>query len=229
MASSTALAAPMLRQRTVLGRWPTAVALVLAPLLIAVSDAAYALATASGGSDTTGLDAVALMQAHPGQMMWATQAALLACLCMVPAAFSSGQMALSRAPKLAATGGWIMGLGYIAYFGVVSTTLIELVFVGQGDAPDSLAAAIDAAQASPAAVWIFGLFVVGNLVGTPLLGAALWRAKVIPVWAACLIMAWPAFHITGLTVGVEWFEVTGALCMAVGFSQVARKVMGHSQ
>jgi len=226
MASSTALAAPTLRQRTILGRWPTAVALVLAPLLIAVSDATYALATANGGSDTTGPDTVALLQAHPTLIMWATQAALLACLCMVPAAFASGHLALSRAPKLAVTGAWIMGLGYIAYFGVVATMVIELAAVAQGTALDSFAAAMDASQNSPASIWIFGLFVVGNLVGTPLLGAALWRAKVVPAWAAWLIMAWPLFHITGLSVGIEWFEVTGALCMAVGFSQAARKVLG---
>lgn len=209
----------------VLGKRMTAAALVLAPLLIAVSDAGYALATRDGGSDATGAESVVLMQGHPELIMLSTQTALAACLLMVPAAFAAGNLASRRSPKLAISGGWLMGLGYIAYFGVVATMLLQLATVAQGKALDSFATAMDAAQSGPGSVWIFLLFVVGNMLGTALLGTALLRAKAIPAWAAWPIIAWPAFHITGLVAGIEWFEVAGALCIMVGFSQVARKIL----
>jgi hypothetical protein len=67
---------------------------------------------------------------------------------------------------------------------------------------------------------VFLLFVLGNLVGTFLLGLALWRSRSIARWAAAAVMVWPPMHIVGLAVGLEWFEVLGATVQGVGFAAV---------
>jgi hydrogenase/urease accessory protein HupE len=59
--------------------------------------------------------------------------------------------------------------------------------------------------------------VLGNLVGTLLLGLALLRSRAVPAWAAVAVMCWPPLHVAGLVAGSEWYEVTGALLQAVGF------------
>ncbi|MET1006394.1 MAG: hypothetical protein ABWX96_12645, partial [Propionibacteriaceae bacterium] len=69
--------------------------------------------------------------------------------------------------------------------------------------------------------WVFGLFVLGNLVGTLLFAIGLLRSRAIPGWAAVLILLWPPLHVTGLVVGNELFEVTGAVLQAVGFATIA--------
>ncbi|WP_185949502.1 hypothetical protein [Microbispora sp. KK1-11] len=48
---------------------------------------------------------------------------------------------------------------------------------------------------------MFLLFVLGNLVGTLLPGPALLRARVVPIWAAAGITAWPPLHVIGLVAG----------------------------
>jgi hypothetical protein len=72
---------------------------------------------------------------------------------------------------------------------------------------------------------VFLLFVLGNIVGTFLLGLALWRSRAIARWAAVAIMAWPLLHIAGLVAGVEWFEVAGAVGQGAGFAAVAVRVL----
>jgi hypothetical protein len=73
---------------------------------------------------------------------------------------------------------------------------------------------------------MFLLFVLGNLVGTFLLGLALLRSHAVPAWAAAAVMAWPPLHITGLIVGSEWFEVTGAALQGIGFAVVGMHLLG---
>ncbi|OPG10633.1 hypothetical protein B1L11_22815 [Microbispora sp. GKU 823] len=91
------------------------------------------------------------------------------------------------------------------------------------------AAVVDGAQSDPSAVWVFLLFVLGNLVGTLLLGLALLRARVVPLWAAAGIMAWPLLHVIGLVAGTEWFEVAGALTQAVGLAVTGARLAAASR
>jgi hypothetical protein len=67
--------------------------------------------------------------------------------------------------------------------------------------------------------------VVGNLLGTLLLAAALLRSHAVPAWAALAVMAWPPLHVTGLVVGSEWFEVTGAVLQGVGFAVAGARLL----
>ncbi len=64
-------------------------------------------------------------------------------------------------------------------------------------------------------------FVVGNLIGTFLLGLALFRARVVPRWAAVLVLVWPVAHI----LGGPWGEVLGAAVEAVGLAVVGLTVL----
>jgi hypothetical protein len=88
---------------------------------------------------------------------------------------------------------------------------------------------IDASQIDLSTVWIFPIFVVGNLTGTLLFAIGLLRSHAMPVWAAILIMLWPPLHVVGLIIGGEALEVIGALLQAIGFAGVAAVALRRSR
>ena len=90
------------------------------------------------------------------------------------------------------------------------------------------AAVIDASQRSdPTFAWIFPIFILGNMVGTLLLGLALVRSRAVPTWAAAGLLIWPVLHVLGLFVlGNEWPEVLGAALQMVGFGAVSVRLLG---
>ena len=91
-----------------------------------------------------------------------------------------------------------------------------IAMAGSSGPQVEFARVLDTAQAAQASTAMFLPFVLGNLVGTLLVGVALLRSRTVPAWVAAGILLWPPLHMTGLVVGSEWFEVTGALLQGVG-------------
>jgi hypothetical protein len=201
-------------------RFGLALALFLAPWGFVIANTAYAWATRNGGSDYTGREALALVDAHQGLFRLATEAALVGCLLMVPLAVAAMRVIGDRARRLALAGGVLLAAGYICYFGVVLGGQTIFSMVKLGGPMDDFAAVLDANMNDPWTAWVFLLFVIGNLIGTPLLGTALLRSRVVPVWAAIGVITWAPLHVVGLAVGSEWFEVTGAVLQGLGFAAV---------
>ncbi|MFG1618183.1 hypothetical protein ACGFI3_35980 [Nonomuraea wenchangensis] len=195
---------------------PLALALFAAPWGFIVANGAYAWVTRAGGSDSSGAEALALAAAHPGLYRLANVAAMLASMLMVPAVLGAKRLVGDRSPKLAFVGAVMMAAGYICYFGVALSGITDVAMAEHGGPVQDYAVVIDNSQSDPSTLWVFLLFVLGNLVGTLLLGLALLRSRRVPVWAAAGVIAWPPLHVIGLVVGSEWFEVTGAVLQAVG-------------
>ena len=122
-------------------------------------------------------------------------------------------------------GGSLMVAGYISYFGVLLTNFTIIAMAEHGGLLTDFAAVIDAGQADPYSSWVFLVFIVGNLLGTLLFALGLLRSRAVPGWAAILIALWPPLHVTGLVVGNELFEVTGAVLQALGFAALAVVVL----
>ena len=198
-------------------------ALFVAPWGFVVSNSAYAWAIRNGGSDESGAAALALVAEHPGALQLAVLAGLLGCLLFVPAV--SAAMRLARGSWPAFIGGSLMVGGYICYFGVLLSNMMIIAMAERGGPLGDYAAVIDASESNGSTTWVFLLFVVGNLLGTLLLAVGLLRTRAIPVWAALMIMAWPPLHVTGLILGNELWEVTGAVLQALGFAAAAVVVL----
>ncbi|MFD2764450.1 hypothetical protein [Micromonospora eburnea] len=200
----------------------TVLAMVLAPWGFLVANACYAWATRDGGSDETGAESLALAAAHPALLRASTIAALLGCLLVVPAALGAIRFTRNRANRLGLVGGSLMIGGYVAYFGATMRGFVDLAMADRGGPTGDYAAVLDAASES--AIPFLLLFVVGNILGTLLLGIAMLRARTAPAWAAVAICCWPVLHVTGLIAGTEWFEVAGATLQAVGFAALALRL-----
>jgi hypothetical protein len=100
-----------------------------------------------------------------------------------------------RRSRLAFVGGSLMIAGYVCYFGVLLSNMIIIVMAERGGPLADYAAVIDASQGDPSTVWVFPIFILGNLIGTLLFGIGLLRSRAVPIWAAILIMQWPPLHV----------------------------------
>jgi hypothetical protein len=203
-----------------------AVALWTGPAALAVTNFLYAMATRDGGIDETGAGTLKLAAEHPTASRALIAFGLIGSILMVPVALGAVRLIGQRAARLGFIGGTLMAAGYICYFGILLSNPIIVSMAEHGGPLADFAAVIDDSQASSYAFWPFPLFVLGNLVGTFILGLALLRSRVVPVWAAAGVMAWPPLHILGLFVlGNEWPEVAGAVIQAIAFAVVGARLL----
>jgi hypothetical protein len=198
------------------------VGMLVGPWGFVVVNTAYALAIRDGGSDETGADALALFAAHPELVRFPVTAGMVGCILVIPAVL--GIFRLAPASRLVVVGGSMMIAGYVCYFDVLGSafrTLAMAEHLGRhGAVAADFAAVIDASEGGePWSVWIFAVFVLGNLVGTTLLSVGLLRARAVPRWAALGILSWPPLHVIGLAFfGNEVPQVIGAVLQAAGFA-----------
>ncbi len=202
-------------------RLACAVAMVVAPWGFVVTNACYALAIRDGGSDESGAAALQLFAAHPQLARVSLTAGMLGCLLLVPAVM--GAFRLAPASRLVLVGGSLMVAGYICYFDVLGSGFRTLAMAEHGGPLADFAAVIDRSEGGePWTLWIFALFVLGNLVGTALLAVGLLRSRAVPRWAALGILSWPPLHVVGLAFfGNEVPQVIGAALQAAGFAGCA--------
>ncbi|GAA0497312.1 hypothetical protein Ade02nite_54460 [Paractinoplanes deccanensis] len=205
---------------TRLRRFGLAAAAFLAPWCIVACNLGWAMAQAAGASDQTGADALAAAAAHPTLLHNVVLFGMLGALLMIPAGLGAARLAGRGAAKLSFIAGTLVAAGYACYLAVLLTDLTTIAMVRVGGPMADFATVLDTRQQDAAGTWVFLLFVLGNVVGTFLLGLALWRSRAITRWAAAAIMIWPPMHIAGLAAGVEWFEVTGAAVQGLGFAAV---------
>ena len=223
-ASAQRVAQPESGQR--LRRVGGALALVLAPWGFVITNATYAWMIRNGGSDETGADALSLAAAGPDLLRLGIVAGMIACLLIIPAVLTA--LRLARQSRLAFVGGSLMIAGYVCYFGVLLSNMIIFAMAERGGPIADYAAVIDASQADLSTAWVFPIFIVGNLLGTVFFAIGLLRSRIVPVWAAILIMVWPPLHVAGLFLGGEVLEVLGAVLQAIGFAGIAAAVLRRS-
>lgn len=201
-----------------------AIALPVAFVFQLPCNAIYAwVSTESGLSDTGGgAETLAFYGRYPSAFLTMTILALVGVLVMVPGLLAALRVLRPRKPRLALVAVTLMLAGYVSYFGIVMTNFGTLGLATYALAhPDVDAAAILEAQASPVQMPFFLLFVIGNLLGTFLLGLAVILSRTVPWYAGVLIMGWTVGHIMNIAGGGEWFAVVGGALEIVGLSIVA--------
>jgi hypothetical protein len=202
-----------------------ALAAFVAPWGIVLGNLGYAWVTRHGGSDETSRGALELAAAHPVIGLAANIAAMIGSMLLVPAVLGAIQLTRVRAARVGLLGGVLMIAGYICYFAMLFHGVLSESIVASRGPTDAQVAVVDAMTNQPLDVAVSMLFLLGNLIGTFLLGLALLRSQAIPAWAALGVLAWPVLHLAGLFVGSEWVEVTGAVLQGVGFAVVGSRVL----
>jgi len=172
---------------------------------------------------------VAQAAAHLARMRWAISLDLFILL-VAPAVLYAGSLAGARVSKLAAAAA---GIVFASWLGAGYLLGTDILLYLAATAPDQAAAAalVDGYLSYPVVEGVVVAYLVGHMVGFPLLGVALWRARAVPVWAAGAVAVWPFLEVLGEASGIRVLAAAGFALLAVGFGEcavvVVRQVAGR--
>lgn len=166
--------------------------------------------------DTAGI--VAKVAANPGAQSAVLWLSFLASLTLVVGVFVLARVAVRSAPVLGTVGAVLAFLGYVSLSaGPAATDAATLAGPQAGIDNATTVRIIEQMAAHPTAGIAIGLFVLGHIVGTVLLGLALWRT--VPRWAAlALIVSQPLHLVFAVVVPNSLLDAAAWSLTAVGFA-----------
>lgn len=199
--------------------WAVALLLPVGPAAIAVLRLILPYYTADNSADM-----VAAVNAHPGRQTAVIWLAYVGVLTLVPGLFVAARVCRDAAPRLTA---WALALsvpGYLSLGMLLGSDNLLWSATNAGLSAHDAAAVVDAAH--PALDVSIGVFVVGHVVGTVLLGLALLRSGRIPAWAGWVIaVSQPLHFIATVILGSPQVDFVAWSMTAVGLAVVARQVL----
>lgn len=193
------------------------VLLPVGPLCVALLRYLLPYYTADGSLGT-----VVAVDADPGResvVLWLGLAALVT---LVPGVIAAaGVLPASRLKA------WALALsvpGYLCLGVILSQDYLLWSGAHAHTDPRQVAQLLDAAH--PSLNIGTGIFVVGHVVGTVLLGVALLRSGRIPVWAAwAVVVSQPLHFIAAVIVGSPTLDLIGWTLTGIGLAAVARALL----
>ena len=209
-------------------RWGLALAMFTAPWLIVIAETGHSLGNPHGTDDLDPAVALTIASEHTTLQRWSSFAAMVAAMLMVPAVLGVMRLVRTRAARLGLVAGVLTAAGYVCYFGLVmqgafTETAMATVGGPAGHDADILQAVMDDPLG---AGWVGPLFVLGNVVGTFLLGLALVRARTAGRWAGYGLMAWSVLHVLSFS---PFVEVAAAAAQAVGMAIAAAALLRSAE
>ncbi len=131
-----------------------------------------------------------------------------------------GRAAAAARPVLGRIAAVLAWLGFTSLFWTVAMDQLALAGAATGTPPTSVAALIDAVNAEPTVAVATLVFVAGHILGTVLLGVALWR--VLPRWvAAALIVSQPLHLVFAVVVPNHLLDALAWALTTLGFAWTA--------
>lgn len=197
-----------------------AIAMFTAPWFIVLAETGHSIANPAGKDDIDPAVALTIATDHTTLLRWSSFAALVGALLLVPAVMGVMRLVRTRAAWLGLVAGVLTAAGYICYFGLVlQGAFTETAMAEVGGSTHQNVAVLQATMDDPLGTgWVGPAFVLGNIVGTFLLGLALIRARTAGRWAGYGLIAWSVLHVLSFS---PWVEVAGATAQALGLGVAA--------
>ena len=219
---TTVGAAPSSRMRipvSTAATWGLALMLPVGPAAVAVLR--FILPYYTEGSSSGVVAAVERQPAQESAVLWL---GFIAVLTLVPGVYGAALLCRSAAPRLTA---WAVGLsvpGYLCLGVFLATDHLLWSASRAGLSPGESAALYDAAH--PTIGISVGIFVVGHVIGTVLLGVALLRSGRIPAWAAwATAVSQPLHFVATVVLGSPQLDLFAWSLTALGMAMVARALL----
>lgn len=199
---------------------------LLAAIILPVGPAALALLRFLLPYSTTD-DATAIeskVRAAPDRMSLVLWFGLIGFFTLVPAAFAVGRMTRRRAPRLTAAALLLLVPGYLAIGWLIAGDLLVWTGVHCGADPQLIVRMYEGMH--PTIGIAEAVFVAGHVIGTILLGLALWRSQVVPRWAAVLVLVSQPLHfVAAVVLASHPLDLVAWGLQAVGFAAVSVAVL----
>jgi hypothetical protein len=204
------------------GRTVAAALLPIGPAAVAILR--FVLPYETTDDSTQIVREVAAHQTTQSTVVWL---GFVASLALVPAVLAAGKVARVASPRLAAAAVALLVPAYLSLSWLVTSDAAVLFAVRHGL---SLNDAADSYEALHPAMLVAGaVFVVGHVVGTVLLGCALWRGPSVPRAAALAVLCSQPLHfVAAVVLGSHWLDLAAWGLNAVGFAAVAMVVIRMS-
>jgi hypothetical protein len=199
-----------------------AVSMVLFPLLILT----YWLLYPAYGL----LDSAATLRAidgHAARTATADVFVFAGAFLAAPATLAIMGVLKPRSPKLAMIGGALHLFGWIAIIGVVMGDVIAVQMVG-GGTPSPDVVQLYRQLMSSAPVIALNIIATLHVIGGTMLGIALWRTRVVPLWAAIAATFAQPIHFVSNIAGILWIDVITWIALAAAFASVAAVLLRSS-
>jgi hypothetical protein len=162
----------------------TGLALIVGPLLMLVS--AIITPTTDNDNKLKELNSVA---AHKSAYLWGSVLFLLGTLTLLAASVGIIHLFRNRRVTLGQIAGSLLLVGTAVTTAFYAFSIVEYEMVNQpGLNRAELAKYLHESNMTAAGAPLFILFIIGIVIGLILLAIAAWRGKLIPIWAAILIV-----------------------------------------
>jgi hypothetical protein len=202
-----------------ISRWAAAIILPIGPAAVAVLRYVLPYDTVD---DTSTM--VTKVMASTGRMSLVLWLGFIAVLTLVPGAYSAGRMTRQRAPRLTMVAMLLLIPGYLSLGWLTAED--QFLWSGAKAGLDAGAITRLADSVHPSGGVAGVVFVLGHVVGTILLGTALWRSRVVARWAAvAVIVSQPIHFVAAVIVTNHTLDLFGWGLQAVGFAAVGWAIL----
>jgi hypothetical protein len=151
----------------------------------------------------------------------------VAFLTLVPAVYFVGRLTRRRVPWLTAIAMLLLVPGYLSLPWTASSDLFTWSAGTAGLDPATIARAADVTHGSMNVAGV--VFVIGHVLGTILLGIAMWRSRVGGRWAALAVaVSQPIHFVAAVVVSSHTLDLIGWGLQAVGFAAVGWAILRMS-
>ena len=151
----------------------------------------------------------------------------IAILTLVPGAYYVGRLTRRRTPWLTAIALLLVVPGYLSLPWIASSDAFTWSAGTAGLDVGSITRAVDVTHGSMNLAGTF--FVVGHVLGTILLGLAIWRSRIVGRWAAVAVMVSQPIHfISAVVITSHTLDLFGWGLQAVGFAAVGWAILRMS-
>ncbi len=145
-----------------------------------------------------------------------------------PATLAMMRVLDTRSPKLATIGGALHLVGWIAIIGVVMGDVVA-VQIAAGGALTNEVVQLDQRIMSSAPVIALNVIATLHVIGGIMLGAALWRTRVVPLWAGIAATFAQPIHFASNIAGIFWVDALTWIALAAAYGTVAAVVLRESE
>jgi hypothetical protein len=153
--------------------------------------------------------------------------AYLALLTLVPGVYFVGRLARRGTPWLTAVALFLVIPGYLSLPWTASSDAFTWSAGKAGLDPAAITKAVDLTHGSMNLAGF--MFVIGHVLGTVLLGIAMWRAHVGPRWAAIAVaVSQPIHFVAAVIVSSHTLDLVGWGLQAAGFAAVGWAIIRMS-
>ncbi|MFF4061708.1 hypothetical protein ACFYZ8_40490 [Streptomyces sp. NPDC001668] len=199
-----------------------AIAAALGPLMFAAAGL-----LAPYDTDASSKEIARDIAAHQGAAELSVWLWTVGTVLFLPGLVGVALLAVSRSPRLGLWGSVLFGTGLTAINATPNLDVVALGAYEKGVGQDSLVRIADGVDELAVVNGPILYFVAAHVVGAILLGVALLRGRVVPAWAAWLLILSMPLNVAGWVIGIAPLTALSFVMAAAGFALAGLALVRH--